>query len=111
MDGIEQRHRFLGLVGLQRADQVQRDPGMLGLKRRPFGLRLLHAVLAEYALAGGDHRLDGLGLMRLRHRNQRHLRRIAGGLVAGAGDGRAHGGEAVGGVGSRDQFHGSNAGE
>ena len=30
MDGVEQRHRLLGLVGLQRADQMQRDAGMLG---------------------------------------------------------------------------------
>ena len=51
MDGVEQRHRFLRLVGLQRADQVQLEVRMLLAQRRPFRLGLLHAVLAEHALA------------------------------------------------------------
>ena len=34
MDGIEQRDRFLGLVGLQRADQMQRKAGMRRDQRR-----------------------------------------------------------------------------
>ncbi len=61
MNGVEQRHRLLRLVGLQRADQVQRDAVVLGQQRRPFGLGLLHAVFAEHALTGRDHRLDRLG--------------------------------------------------
>ena len=112
MDGVEQRHRFLGLVGLQRADQVQRQAVVLGQKRRPFGLRLLHAVFAEHALAGGDRRLDRLGRKRLRHRDQRHLRRVAPGILAGARDLGADGGEACdgGGIG-RNLGHASNASE
>ena len=63
-----------------------RCPGWLRLERRPLGLRLLHAVLAEHALAGGDHRLDRLGAEGLRDRHQRHRGRIAPGLGAGARD-------------------------
>ena len=59
-------------------------------QRRPFGLGLLHAVLAEDALAGGDHRLDRLGAEGFRYRDQRHRRRIAPGIAAGARDLRAH---------------------
>ena len=47
-------------------------PGMPRLQRRPFGLGLLHAVLAEHALAGRDHRLDRLGPERLGDRDQGH---------------------------------------
>ena len=52
VDGVEQRDRLLGLVGLQRADQVQLDAGIALAQRRPLGLGLLHAVLAEDAMAG-----------------------------------------------------------
>ncbi len=34
------------------------DAGMALFQRGPFGLRLLHPVLAEAALAGGDGLLD-----------------------------------------------------
>ena len=44
-----------GLVGLQRADQAQLDAlGARGRAQR--AMRLLHPVLAEHALAGGQHR-------------------------------------------------------
>jgi hypothetical protein len=59
---------------------------MLRQERRPFRFGLLYAVLAEHALAGGDHRLDRLGRKSLRHRHQLNLRRIAPGLAAGARD-------------------------
>ena len=39
-------------------------PAMLRHQRRPFGFGLLHAVFAEHALAGGDHRLDRSGAER-----------------------------------------------
>ena len=62
MDGVEQRDRLLGLVGLQRTDQMQRDPGMLArISGGHLRLGLLHAVFAEHALAGGNHRFDRLG--------------------------------------------------
>ena len=86
MDRVEQRDRFLRLVGLQRPDQVQRDPVMGGAQRRPFRLRLLHAVLAEHALAGRNHRLDRLRPEGLRDRDQRHRRRLARGVAAGRHD-------------------------
>jgi hypothetical protein len=57
VDRIEQRHGFLGLVRLELADQMELDPGSRLAQLRPFGLGLLHAILAEDALAGGDQRL------------------------------------------------------
>ena len=35
-------------------------PGWRSPQRRPFGLRLLHPIFAEDALAGGDQRRDRL---------------------------------------------------
>jgi hypothetical protein len=61
LDRVEQRHRFLRLVRLQRADQVEVDARLFGLEAGPFRLRLLHPVLAEYALAGLDDRTDVIG--------------------------------------------------
>ena len=52
LDHVEQRHRLLDLVGLQRPDQVQFQVGKFAFQRRKFALRLLHPVLAEQALAG-----------------------------------------------------------
>ena len=77
VDEVEQRDRIPRLVRLKRADQVQLDTGEALLERRPFGLGLLHAVLAEYAMTRGDHRLDRVGRERLGHRDQRHRCRIA----------------------------------
>jgi hypothetical protein len=50
MDGVEQRHRLLRLVRLQRPDHVQFQVRVPSDERRPLGLGLLHAVLAEHAL-------------------------------------------------------------
>ncbi len=72
LDHIEQRHRFLRLVGLQRADQMQLDIGKFGLQSGPFALRFLHAVFAEHALPGLDDRPDLVGIEGLRHGDQRH---------------------------------------
>ena len=66
-------------------------PPMARDQRRPFGLGLLHPVFAEHALSGGDDRLDRLGAEGFRHRDQRHRRRIAPGVAAGARDFGAHG--------------------
>ena len=77
LDAVEQRHRLLRLVGLQRADQVQFDVGEFLLQRRPFALRFLHAVFAEDALAGLDDRTDVGGLEGLRDGDQRHRARLA----------------------------------
>ena len=86
MNGVKQRHRFLGLVGLQRSDQMQLDAGMRGHQRRPFVLGLLHAIFAEDVLAGGYHRLDGLDGESLRHRHQFDIGGITPGIAAGARD-------------------------
>src|SRR5271170_2784261 len=53
---------------------------------RPFGFGLLHAVLAEHALPGGDHGLDRVGAESLRDSYQRNRRRIAPGVAAGPRD-------------------------
>ncbi len=60
------------LVRLQRADHVQLDAGIAGAPSRPLGLRLLHVILAEDALALVEHRLDPLGRLQLADRDQRH---------------------------------------
>src|SRR6185312_10911187 len=106
MDGVEQGDGVARLVGLQRPDQVQRDAVMARQQRRPFGLGLLHAVLAEHALARFDHRRDRLGVERFRNGNQGHAGRIAAGLAAGGVDVAAHGGEAGGPI---HGFHRVNA--
>ncbi len=86
MDGVEQRHRVLGLIGLQRPDQMQRGAGMVFAQRRPFRLGLLHPVLAEMTLPGGQHRGDGVGKERLGDRNQRDLAALAPRVGTGSGD-------------------------
>jgi hypothetical protein len=86
VDRIEQRHRLFRLVRLQRADEVELDAAMALLERGPFRLRLLHAILAEHALAGSDHGLDRIRAERLRNCDQRHRGRIAPGLGASARD-------------------------
>ncbi len=99
LNDVEQRHRFLRLVGLQRADQVQFEIRPYRLQRRELALRLLHAVLAEHALAGPQQRLDLVRAMGLGHRHQGHRRRlVAPRRAAGGGDALADGGESAGGV-------------
>ncbi len=56
VDGVEQLHRLLRLVRLQRADEMQLEIRELRFQLRPFALGLLHAVLAENALAGLQQR-------------------------------------------------------
>src|SRR6202023_186194 len=93
MDGVEQGHRLLGLVRLQRADQMQFEAArrpVTGDERRPFGLGLLDAIFAEHALAGGDDRLDRLGADGFGDRDQRDRRRVAPGITAGCRDLLAH---------------------
>ena len=68
----------LHLVGLQRADQVQREVGKFAPQRGKFRQRLLHPVLAEDALAGGERRAHRVGRVGLADRDQRRPRRPAG---------------------------------
>src|SRR5271154_102635 len=98
MDGVEQNHRLLGLVRLQRADEMQFEAAIAravtGKQWRPFGLGLLDAILAEHALPGSDDRLDRLGAKGFRDRDQRDGRGIAPGIAAGRRDLLAHAGDA-----------------
>lgn len=59
-DDIGETHGVARLVGLQRADDVQPQVGVARAELRELGGRLLHAVLAEDALPGGERGLDGL---------------------------------------------------
>src|SRR5947199_285156 len=72
MNSVEQGDRLFRLVGLQRPDQMQCDALMSRHQPRPFRLGFLHAVFAEHALPGRDHRLNRIGLEGFRHRDQRH---------------------------------------
>jgi hypothetical protein len=83
---VEQQGRFLRLVRLQLADEVQLGIGIVFAQARPFVLRLLHPVLAEDALALVEQREDALGGMRLADRDQRHLLGFAPRDGAGLGD-------------------------
>ncbi len=104
LDDVEQRHRLLHLVGLQRADEMELEPGMAGFEGGKFRLRLLHAVLAEAALPGGDRRGDGGRVMGLAHRHQRHVPGIAAALGGGGGDAGADGGQVGGDHGAGRQL-------
>jgi hypothetical protein len=95
MDGVEQRDRFLCLVGLQRPDQMHRNSGAGRHQRRPFRLGLLYAIFTEHALAGIDNRRNGCGVERFRHCDQRHRRALAARFLARARDVLLHLGQTV----------------
>jgi hypothetical protein len=63
-------------------------------QRRPFGLRFLHPILPEIALAGSNQRLDLLGRAPLGDGDQRDLFRLAARALAGIGNAGANLGEA-----------------
>src|ERR1700716_4289373 len=84
MNGVEQRNGLLGLVGLQWPDQMQREAGINRHQPWPLRLGLLHAILAEYALSGLDHRRDCGGIESLGYRDQRHRRGVPSRFIAGA---------------------------
>ena len=92
-DRVEQRHRFLDLVGLQRTDEVQAKVGEPGLERGIFRRGFLHAVLAEDALAGGERGGDGVLAVGLRNRDQGNPGRVSAGLTASRRDAPVHGGK------------------
>ena len=70
LDAVEQRRRFLDLVGLQGPDQMQFQIGIVGLELGKLGLRFLHPVFTEQALSGGQRGADALFRYRLGHRDQ-----------------------------------------
>ena len=76
---VEQRDRIARLVGLERADQVQRGVGSGLAERRPLGLRLLHPVLAEGSVTGRYRLPNRLRRMGLRDRHERYRSRLPAG--------------------------------
>ena len=60
--------------------------GCPALQPGPFRLRLLDPVLAEAAMAGGDHGPDPVERLDLGDGNQRHLVAPAPGAGGGSGD-------------------------
>lgn len=75
MDRIEQLQRFADLVALQRPDKMKFDIGKTLTQLRPFGLGFLHAILAENAMTGFQHRKNSVGLMRFGDGHQNCFRR------------------------------------
>ena len=77
LDHIEQGHRLLRLVGLNRADHVQPQVRVALAPRGPARQRLLDVVLAEGALACLERCADARLRLRLAGRDQGHRGRIA----------------------------------
>ena len=90
LDHLEQGHGLPRLVGLQRPDQPQLQPRRLRLAGGPALLSLLHPVLPEHPLPGGQHRGDTLPSLLLGDRRQGHIRGVAPGGPGGRGDARQH---------------------
>src|SRR5690625_968781 len=89
VDHVEQLDGLVDLVALQGADKMEFDAVKTLAKAGPFFGGLLHAVLAEDAVAGIQHGFDAIERLFLRDRDQRDIGRIAprlrgGGLDAGA---------------------------
>ena len=101
VDRVGDRHRLAGLVGLQRTDVVESRAGPVGAERTPFLCRLLHPVLAESHMAGGERGKNQARGVSLGDGDQRNFGRIAscvarcsldlgtdGGQIGGDIDGR-----------------------
>lgn len=77
MDGVEQRNRLIGLVGLKPADAMEPDMGMSRPQGRPFGEGFLDPIFAKLALPGRDQCFDLFVRPGLRHGYERDVARIA----------------------------------
>lgn len=77
LDHIEQGHRVCGLVALERSDQAKFEIRVIRAATRPVLLRLLHPVLTEYALPGGEHRVDSRVRLTLGDSDELHRVRAA----------------------------------
>jgi len=73
-------------------------------QRRPFRFCFLHAIFAEDALPGGERGQNRFRRKRLRHRHQRHARRIAAAAERGFSDFGANEVEPLGGIRKRGFF-------
>lgn len=96
VDGVEQRDRFGGLVGLKLADEVEAEAGGVCAEVRPFCLGFGDAILAEAAVAGSDQRRDVGGSPGLADCDQFNPGGGAPGGGSGAGDRCLDGGETFG---------------
>jgi hypothetical protein len=65
VDRVEKLDRQLGLVGLQRADHVQRHTGEPVPPGGPFPGGFLHVVLAKDPVPFGQNRFDPVGRLHL----------------------------------------------
>ena len=85
-DDIEEGDGIGGLVGLQRADEMQFDAGIIVAQSRPFGLCFLHAVFTEDALACVEDRADFLRIEGFRYGDKRNGTPVALCFLFGIGD-------------------------
>ena len=83
---IEEGNRFLCLVGLQWADQMQFYVGEFGSQRRPFALGFLHAIFAEYFLPCRNDGTDRIGVESFGNGNQLDAVRVTTGGLRGGSD-------------------------
>lgn len=84
VDGIEQGHRILGLVGLQGTNQMYMGIGKGLQKRRPLLLRFLNPVFTKHPLARFKDGNNRLGRKRLADRDKRNgIGRASGVLCSG----------------------------
>lgn len=93
LDDVEQGHRVLSLVGLQRADQAKLQPRQVRQTVGPTAFSLLHPVFAEHPLARGQNGVDGLGALRLGYSRQDHRGGVAACRLTGRVDTAADGGD------------------
>ena len=99
VDGVEERRRGAGLVGLQRAHEVQLDALVVLAQGLPAALRLLHAVLAEEAVARVEHGAHARLGLELGDCDQAHGARRAPGAAFGGAQAVADGSEPGLGIG------------
>lgn len=90
MDAVEQRQRVFRLVRLKLADEVEPQVGVRLAQGGPLGLRFLHAVLTEHALALCDQGRDGLGRVSLGNGDEFDRRGLAAGDMRGLRDAGAN---------------------
>ena len=74
---IEKGDGISGLVGLQWADEMQFNAGIIFAQSRPFGLCFLNAIFAEHALAHVQRRADFSRIEGFRHGDKRNRPLVA----------------------------------
>ena len=87
VDDVEQTDSLLGLVRLERADQMEPKILVTLTKRRPFRRRFLDPILSEMAMPRLDQRFDRRHRMGLRHGDQGDVAGRPPSQPGGSGDG------------------------